>query len=96
MLKFMSGIADKTRPYHDPRNPLKTRGSTEWDSKHHCAHCGSILCHEMFMARTCISCGKFSEEFRSEFKTFRKIWTGEKWLFQSVTSGSGLEVIKDA
>lgn len=66
----------------DPKDYKKCKLSTEWKSDDlYCSRCKCSTGHNEFMSDICNSCGGFDTQVRYG-RTFRKIHTGGKWVYQ--------------
>lgn len=75
----------------DPMDWRLTPNSSEWTTEPHwCPTCKKALSHREFMSDVCNRCGGFFEILQLRPRSYRKIWNGEKWVWQYKT-GNGPE-----
>jgi hypothetical protein len=66
-----------------PKNPMDwklTKSSTPWEREDYCKFCKDPVFHREWMADICDSCGSYGG--CRERRTYRKIWSGHKWVRQ--------------
>jgi len=71
------------RPVMPPKDPMDwtlTKNSKEWHTEQYCFNCKATTTHRERMADICNTCGSHGDMM--SFRSYRKIWNGEKWITQ--------------
>lgn len=78
LIKKIFKIIEK--PVKDPMDWSLTKSSTNWITDQYCPQCKSTTGHEDRMSNICHNCG-FMGNMRN-YRSYRKIWNGSKWVRQ--------------
>ena len=66
----------------EPTDYTLTPSSTQWETEHFCKSCNASVSSKEWFARICNSCGTYDMGLYAWVRAYRKIWNGEKWIWQ--------------
>jgi hypothetical protein len=67
---------------HDPEDLKDGPSATIWKANTYCPICAKEPTYDEKMTDICLGCGSHTKLFEADFRSYRQIFNGEKWIYQ--------------